>query len=103
MAEPEQTGVQVQVANARPEDVGKGAARVSRKTLQALGMRQGDTLEITGKRHTAAIVLHRHLHRRDRQPRPRPRRLDGRAVLRGSLKQQGATSRQPIGFAIGGS
>jgi transitional endoplasmic reticulum ATPase len=57
MAEAEPTGVQVQVANARPEDVGKGTARVSRKTLQALGMQQGEALEIIGKRHTAAIVL----------------------------------------------
>ena len=57
MAEAEPTGVQVQVANARPEDVGKGAARVSRKTLQTLGMQQGEALEIIGKRHTAAIVL----------------------------------------------
>jgi transitional endoplasmic reticulum ATPase len=57
MAEAEPTGVQVQVANARPEDVGKGAARVSRKTLQALGMQPGEALEIIGKRHTAAIVV----------------------------------------------
>jgi transitional endoplasmic reticulum ATPase len=57
MAEAEPTGVQVQVANARPEDVGKGTARVSRKTLQALGMQQGEALEISGKRHTAALVL----------------------------------------------
>ncbi|MBN9563194.1 MAG: CDC48 family AAA ATPase [Alphaproteobacteria bacterium] len=57
MAEPEPTGVQVQVANARPEDVGKGTARVSRKTLQALGMQQGEALEIIGKRHTAVVVL----------------------------------------------
>ncbi len=57
MAEAEPTGVQVQVANARPEDVGKGAARVSRKTLQALGMQQGEAVEIIGKRHTAAIVV----------------------------------------------
>ncbi|HST74675.1 MAG TPA: AAA family ATPase, partial [Acetobacteraceae bacterium] len=57
MAEAEPTGVQVQVANARPEDVGKGAARVSRKTLQTLGMQQGEALEIIGKRHTAAVVV----------------------------------------------
>lgn len=29
---------QVQVANARPEDVGKGAARVSRRIMQELGL-----------------------------------------------------------------
>jgi transitional endoplasmic reticulum ATPase len=57
MAEPEPKGVQVQVANARPEDVGKGVARVSRKILQSLGIQQGDVLEIIGQRHTAAIAI----------------------------------------------
>jgi len=57
MAEAEPKGVQVQVANARPEDVGKGVARVSRKALQALGIGQGDVLEIVSARHTAAIAV----------------------------------------------
>ncbi|HYZ33846.1 MAG TPA: AAA family ATPase, partial [Crenalkalicoccus sp.] len=51
-------GLQVQVANARPEDVGKGVARLSRRSLQRLGMRQGEVVEIVGKRHTAAIAVH---------------------------------------------
>ena len=53
----ESKGVQVQVANARPQDVGKGVARVSRKTLQALGMQEGEPIEIIGQRHTAAIAV----------------------------------------------
>lgn len=47
----------MQVANARPEDVGKGVARISRRVMQGLGMQQGDPLEIVGKRHTAAIAV----------------------------------------------
>ncbi|MBN8928395.1 MAG: AAA family ATPase [Rhodospirillales bacterium 69-11] len=57
MADPDPKTVQVQVANARPEDVGKGVARVSRKVLQALGMQQGDPIEIASQRHTAALAL----------------------------------------------
>ncbi|MFC7554784.1 hypothetical protein ACFQU7_25075 [Pseudoroseomonas wenyumeiae] len=57
MADAEPKGAQVQVANARPEDVGKGIARISRKVMQNLGMQQGDVLEIIGQRHTAAIAV----------------------------------------------
>ncbi|RKK06027.1 AAA family ATPase [Pseudoroseomonas wenyumeiae] len=57
MADAEPRGTQVQVANARPEDVGKGIARISRKVMQNLGMQQGDVLEIIGQRHTAAIAV----------------------------------------------
>ncbi|MBC9175870.1 CDC48 family AAA ATPase [Pseudoroseomonas ludipueritiae] len=57
MADTEPRGAQVQVANARPEDVGKGIARISRKAMQNLGMQQGDVLEIVGQRHTAAIAV----------------------------------------------
>ena len=35
----------------------QGSARVGRKALQALGMREGDVLEIIGKRSTAALAL----------------------------------------------
>ncbi len=57
MAEAEPKGVQVQVANARPEDVGKGVARLSRNVMQAINVREGDALEIAGQRHTAALAL----------------------------------------------
>ena len=58
MAEPENTKtVRIQVANARPEDVGKGVARVSRTLLSQLGIREGDIIEIIGERHTAAVAV----------------------------------------------
>jgi transitional endoplasmic reticulum ATPase len=57
MADHEQKGAQVQIAKARPEDIGKGIARISRKVMQNLGMQQGDVLEIAGQRHTAAIAV----------------------------------------------
>jgi transitional endoplasmic reticulum ATPase len=56
MVETESKGVRVQVANARPEDVGRGIARVGRSVLMQLGMREGEPIEIIGQRHTAAIA-----------------------------------------------
>jgi transitional endoplasmic reticulum ATPase len=54
----EQTGnAKLQVAGAKPQDVGTGTARIGRRTLQLLGLREGDVLEIAGKRTTAAIAL----------------------------------------------
>ena len=47
----------LQVAGAKPQDVGTGTARISRKTFQALDLREGQVIEIAGKRNTAAIVL----------------------------------------------
>jgi transitional endoplasmic reticulum ATPase len=50
-------GARLQVAGAKPQDVGTGTARVSRKGLEAAGAREGQVLEIVGKRSTAAIAL----------------------------------------------
>ncbi len=47
----------LQVAGAKPQDVGRGTARVSQDTLTALGLREGGIIEIVGKRSTAAIAL----------------------------------------------
>lgn len=47
----------LQVAGAKPQDVGTGTARISRKTFQTLNLREGQVIEIVGKRTTAAIVL----------------------------------------------
>ncbi len=47
----------MQVAGAKPQDVGTGTARISRKALEALGTREAEILEIVGKRSTAAIAL----------------------------------------------
>ena len=58
MAEQSQTqSSRLQVAGAKPQDVGTGTARISRKTFQALNLREGQVIEIAGKRNTAAIVL----------------------------------------------
>ena len=59
MSEQESTrgAVKVQVAGAKPQDVGTGTVRVGRKALEAIGAREGDVIEIRGKRSTAAIAL----------------------------------------------
>ena len=58
MSEQSQTqSSRLQVAGAKPQDVGTGTARISRKTFQALNLREGQVIEIAGKRNTAAIVL----------------------------------------------
>jgi transitional endoplasmic reticulum ATPase len=50
-------GVRLQVAGGKAQDVGRGAARLSHKALEQLGIREGDVIEIIGKRSTAAIAL----------------------------------------------
>ena len=50
-------GQKLQVANARPEDSGRGLARMSRETMNALGLAEGDVVTITGKRATPARAV----------------------------------------------
>ena len=60
MAEREQKGgggVRLQVASAKPQDVGRGVARVEQGALQQLGVREGEIVEIVGKRSTAAVAV----------------------------------------------
>ncbi|HVS01126.1 MAG TPA: hypothetical protein VMT16_00005, partial [Thermoanaerobaculia bacterium] len=57
MADEEKDGIRVQVAAAKPQDVGKGVARLSQKALRALELSEGEVVEIAGKRTTAAIAL----------------------------------------------
>jgi transitional endoplasmic reticulum ATPase len=57
MADAEQGTRRVQVANLAPGEGGRGVARVPAKLMQALGIRDGDVIEIVGKRSTAAIAL----------------------------------------------
>ncbi|CAN5716732.1 CDC48 family AAA ATPase [soil metagenome] len=57
MAEERKEGTKLQVAGAKPQDVGTGTARMSRKSMQALAVREGDIIEIQGKRPTAALAL----------------------------------------------
>ncbi|HWL46313.1 MAG TPA: CDC48 family AAA ATPase [Sphingomonadaceae bacterium] len=53
----EQKGRRLQVANARPDDSGRGLARLSRATMNALGLVEGDVVEIVGKRATPARAV----------------------------------------------
>jgi len=49
--------VRLQVAAARQDESGQGIARLPRSAFQALGVTEGDVLEITGKRVTTAIAM----------------------------------------------
>ena len=51
------TKVRLQVAAARQEESGQGIARMPRSAFQALGITEGDVVEITGKRTTAAVAM----------------------------------------------
>ncbi|MBW3535224.1 MAG: CDC48 family AAA ATPase [Gemmatimonadetes bacterium] len=53
----ERDGIRLQVAGAKSEDVGKGVARLGRGAMKGLGVREGDAVEIIGKRSTTAIAL----------------------------------------------
>jgi transitional endoplasmic reticulum ATPase len=57
MNETRSTSMRLQVAGAKPQDVGTGTARLSRKALSQLQILEGDAIEIRGKRLTAALVL----------------------------------------------
>ncbi|WP_293881538.1 CDC48 family AAA ATPase [Sphingomonas sp.] len=57
MADSEIPGTRLQVANARPEDAGRGLARIPRAIMAAMVLAEGDIVEITGKRVTAARAV----------------------------------------------
>jgi len=57
MTDSNETTARLQVAGTKPEDVGKGVARLGRNSLDALGIKEGDVVQISGKRTTAAIAL----------------------------------------------
>jgi transitional endoplasmic reticulum ATPase len=57
MPDQQYNGVKLQVAGAKPQDVGTATARLSRRGLSELGLREGEVIEIRGKRHTAALAL----------------------------------------------
>ena len=48
--------IRLQVAAARQEESGHGIARMPRSAFQALGITEGDVVEIDGKRTTAAVA-----------------------------------------------
>src|SRR6478735_7146980 len=49
--------IRLQVAAARQEESGQGVARMPRSAFQALGITDGDFVEIEGKRVTAAVAI----------------------------------------------
>ena len=51
------TSRKVQVASLPPADSGRGFARLSDKLMDELGLSEGDVIEITGKRTTAARAI----------------------------------------------
>jgi transitional endoplasmic reticulum ATPase len=57
MAESDERVVRLQVAGTKPEDAGKGVARLSQRAFDALGIREGEIIAIQGKRLTAALGL----------------------------------------------
>ena len=59
-AKVEEGTVRLQVAAARQEESGRGIARMPRTAFQALGITEGDVVEIEGKRITAALAFSSH-------------------------------------------
>ena len=57
MADTETLVRKLQVANARPEDSGRGLAHIPRTMMAALGLAEGDVIEIVGKRATPARAV----------------------------------------------
>lgn len=57
VAELERDTVRLQVAAARQEESGRGFARIPKTAFAALGIAEGDVVEIAGKRVTAAIAV----------------------------------------------
>ncbi len=57
MADAENGGQRLQVANAKPEESGHGLARIPKATMAALGITEGDVVEIQGKRVTPARAI----------------------------------------------
>lgn len=57
MADGEAVGTRLQVANARPEDSGRGLAHIPRTVMAQLGLTEGDVIEIQGKSATPARAV----------------------------------------------
>jgi transitional endoplasmic reticulum ATPase len=57
MADEERQPARLQVATMRPEDSGRGLARLPRRLMKELGLTEGDVVEIGGKRATPARAV----------------------------------------------
>lgn len=49
--------VKLQVASARPEDSGRGLARISKEIMGRIGITEGDVIAVRGKKETAARAV----------------------------------------------
>ncbi|MDB5693483.1 MAG: family ATPase [Alphaproteobacteria bacterium] len=57
MADEERQPTRLQVATMRPEDSGRGLARLPRRVMEQLALAEGDVVEIAGKRVTPARAV----------------------------------------------
>ncbi len=57
MADTDTPARKIQVANSRPEDSGRGLAHLPRSLMAALGVGEGDVIEIVGKQSTPARAV----------------------------------------------
>jgi transitional endoplasmic reticulum ATPase len=57
MADEERAPTRLQVANMRPDDSGRGIARLPRRIMNQLGLSEGDVVELAGKRSTPARAV----------------------------------------------
>src|SRR5688572_28254865 len=57
MADVETKAKKLQVATMRPDDSGRGIARLPRAVMAELGLAEGDVIELVGKRSTAARAV----------------------------------------------
>ncbi len=57
MADSDTPARKIQVANSRPEDSGRGLAHLPRSLMAALGVGEGDVIEIVGKQSTPARAV----------------------------------------------
>ena len=57
MADEEREPARLQVANMRPDDSGRGLARLPRAMMNALALSEGDVIELMGKRSTPARAI----------------------------------------------
>ena len=52
-----ETAVRLQVANARSDDSGRGIARLEHQVMQKIGIREGQPVQIVGRKTTVAIAM----------------------------------------------
>ena len=57
MADQETKPKRLQVATMRPDDSGRGVARLPRALMTELGLAEGDVIELVGKRTTPARAI----------------------------------------------